>query len=147
MKPELLSVEEIQEARETRFLDGSFDKYQRFTRGKVLTLEGLADAYRRDATVAASFQSYLSGKTTLQGSLLLAYRALALRQTQILQTLVEYECPQAVEAPEPQTIESVTASKVRALLSVCDRLFAMCSKAISHESPQHFWKRMGFIRS
>lgn len=74
---ELLTPSELEAARETRFLDGSYDEWQRLTREKVLTFAGLVRVYQREPTVNHSLWFYLAGQYTLQGALLLAHRALA----------------------------------------------------------------------
>lgn len=143
VEPELLTKEEIAQARETRFLNGSYDEWQRRTRELVIVISGLSLVYQRDPVICAALRTYLSGQTTLQGSLLLAYRALTHKRSHLLKTLGTFEQTPDVPEPAAETIESVRASKVLRLLEVCNDLMGLLRHAAEEESPAHFMARHG----
>jgi hypothetical protein len=120
---ELLTPEELRQARETRFTEDCgevFDIYQRKTREKVIVIGGLMRCYDRDPHVRASLQSYLSGDTTLSGSLLLAHRALTEKYRTCLRTLAKH----GISAPGIEivqhTIESIEPGHVVTMVLVAD---------------------------
>lgn len=142
----LLNPVEFEQAKETRFVDGGekYDEYQRRTREKVIVLAGLSKQYQREPTVHACFAFYLSGQYTLQGSLLMAYRALSANNEHLVKLLKDdykIECPPMVLAP--QTLESVAPGHVVSAASRCEVLRGILSDALAHESPKQMARRMG----
>lgn len=139
---DLLTPDEFAASREPEAFYRSCQESEMETRFLLIRSRGLEMAYARDAIVHAAFQPYITGRSTWQGSLLLAYRALLDKHGQMAALAHEYERPVLV-APIPLlTLAEVGAAHVLMMVDLCNDMFRLASEARQQETPEHFARRV-----